>query len=320
MKAWQFDDTSPALSLVQADVPAPHPGPGELLVRVHAVGVTPSELLWYPTTHTRDGAARHLAIPGHDFSGVVVEADPGCGFHVGQEVFGMNDWYADGATAEFCRTTPAMIAPKPALLSHVEAASLPIAALTAWQGLFERAKLQPGEHVLIHGGAGAVGVIAIQLAHWRGAKVTTTASARHQEILLQLGAERVIDYRTQRFEDVVHSFDFHGVDVIFDCVGGDTLARSWNVLAPGGRLVTIAASGESADGTGIDERTKQAFFIVVPKGAQLRDIAAILETGQLRPVIDEVFSFDQAASAYMRQATASHVCGRTVVSVVSTQP
>src|SRR5215468_6314954 len=121
---------------------------------------------------------------------------------VGQEVFGLNDWYAQGATAEFCITQPSAIVPKPARLTHVEAASVPISALTAWQGLFDRAHLQAGERVLIHGGAGAVGVLAIQLARRRGAHVLTTASGHDRDFLLQLGAGRVINYHTERFVDV----------------------------------------------------------------------------------------------------------------------
>src|SRR5207244_2617740 len=168
---------------------------------------------------------------------------------VGQEVFGMNDWYAQGATAEFCCAPPSAIAPKPARLTYVEAASVPIGALTAWQGLFDRARLQAGERVLVHGGAGAVGIFAIQLARLHGAHVTTTASARNLACVSQLGAEQVIDYRAVHFEDNIRD-----MDVIFDTVGGETLRRSWAVLKPGGRMITIAADSE----TTTDDRVKQA--------------------------------------------------------------
>src|SRR5215831_1120932 len=137
----------------------------------------------------------------------------------------MNDWYAQGASAEFCCAPPTAIARKPARLTHVEAASIPIDALTAWQGLFDRAHLQAGERVLIHGGAGGVGVLAIQLARLRGAHVLTTASGHDRDFLLRLGARQVIDYHTERFEDVAGN-----VDVVFDAVGGETLRRSWSVL------------------------------------------------------------------------------------------
>ena len=256
MKVWQCDDSRPVPGLVQAEVKTPGPQRGEVLIRAHAVGVTGTELLWQPTTHTKSGENRRHAIPGHEFSGAIAAVGVGADGIVGQEVFGMNDWYAQGATAEFCCAPPSAIAPKPARLTHVEAASVPIDALTAWQGLFERAQLQAGERVLIHGGAGAVGVLAIQLARWRGAHVLTTASGQDRDFLLRLGAQQVIDYHTERFEDVARN-----VDVVFDAVGGSTLQRSWGVLGPGGRLVTIVSTVKSAD----DERTKQALFFVEPK-------------------------------------------------------
>jgi NADPH:quinone reductase-like Zn-dependent oxidoreductase len=140
----------------------PAPGVGELLIRVCAAGVTTTELPWYPTSHNKDGSARVGAVPGHEFSGVVPGAGDEAGrVEIGQDVFGMNDWFADGALAEFCIAPLSSVAAKPRNLSHAEAASVPIGALTAWQGLFDHAKLQSGERVLVHGGAGAVGVFAI---------------------------------------------------------------------------------------------------------------------------------------------------------------
>ena len=134
-------------------------------MQVKAAGVTPTEFLWYPTTHALDGSVRHGAIPGHEFSGVIEELGEGVDPALKDtEVYGMSDWFAEGSTAEYCITVPASLAPKPANLTHTEAASVPIGALTAWQGLIDRAKHQAGERILIHGGSGAVGVYAIQLA------------------------------------------------------------------------------------------------------------------------------------------------------------
>jgi NADPH:quinone reductase-like Zn-dependent oxidoreductase len=309
MKVWRDNGSPEAPGLLQAEVETPKPGPGELLIRVHAAGVTPTELFWFPTTHRKSGEPRSHAVPGHEFSGVVAGIGAGVAapFEVGQEVFGMNDWFADGATAEFCCTLPSAVAPKPVRLSHVEAASVPIGALTAWQGLFERTGLRTGERVLIHGGSGGVGVFAIQFARQRGADVLTTASARHRDFLVGLGARQVIDYRTERFEDAAR-----GVDVVFDAVGGQTLERSWAVLGPGGRLVTIAAESEESS----DERTEQAFFIVEPNQTQLRLIAEQLDSGRLRPVVESVVPFDQAGSAYTRPPTQRRGCGKTVVAVI----
>jgi NADPH:quinone reductase-like Zn-dependent oxidoreductase len=307
MKVWQCDDSRPVPGLVPAEVETPQPQRGEVLIRVHAVGVTHTELLWQPTTHTKSGDNRRRAIPGHEFSGTIAAVSAGANGVVGEEVFGMNDWYAQGATAEFCCALPSAIAPKPARLTHVEAASVPIDALTAWQGLFERAQLRAGERVLIHGGAGAVGVFAIQLARRRGAHVLTTASGRDRDFLLRLGARQVIDYHTERFEDVAGN-----VDVVFDAVGGPTLQRSWDVLGPGGRLVTIVSTVKSAD----DERTKRAFFIVEPNRQQLCDIAAMLDAGQLRPVVGATVPFDKAAAAYAREPARKRSPGKTVITVI----
>lgn len=307
MKVWQCDDSRPMPGLVQAEVKTPDPQRGEVLIQVHAVGITGTELLWQPTTHNKSGENRRHAIPGHEFSGAIAAVGVGADGIIGQEVFGMNDWYAQGAIAEFCCAPPSAIALKPARLTHVEAASIPIDALTAWQGLFERAQLQAGERVLIHGGAGAVGVLAIQLARWRGAHVLTTASGQDREFLLRLGAQQVIDYHTERFEDLARN-----VDVVFDAVGGSTLQRSWGVLGPGGRLVTIVSTVESAD----DKRTKQALFFVEPNRRQLCDVAAMLDKGELRPVVGTVIPFAQAATAFAQEPVRNRPPGKTVVTLI----
>jgi NADPH:quinone reductase-like Zn-dependent oxidoreductase len=307
MKAWQCDDARPVPGLVPVTVDLPRPGHDEVLIRVHAIGVTPTELLWYPTTHTTSGSRRHHAIPGHEFSGIVIAAGTAAHLAVGQPVLGMNDWYADGACAEYCCARVASVAAKPACLTHAEAATIPIGALTAWQGLFDRAGLKAGERVLIHGGSGAVGVLAIQLARWVGAEVITTASARHRAFLTQLGASQVIDYRTERFEDFVTN-----VDVVFDGVGGAILQRSWDMLSPHGRLVTIAASSEVPP----DERTKQAFFIVAPHQEQLREITRLLDSRELRPVVDTEVPFARADNAFQPQGTSRRGLGKTVVCLI----
>jgi NADPH:quinone reductase-like Zn-dependent oxidoreductase len=201
----------------------------------------------------------------------------------------MNDWFADGALAEFCIAPLSSVAAKPRNLSHAEAASVPIGALTAWQGLFDHAKLQSGERVLVHGGAGAVGVFAIQLARLHGAHVIATASAGNLDFVASLGAEKVIDYKKSRFEDSAKD-----VDVVFDTVGGETLERSWGVLGPRGRLVTIASSAENT----IDERVKEAFFIMEPNRKQLTEVAEMLEAGRMRAVVDTVIPLSQAPDAF----------------------
>jgi NADPH:quinone reductase-like Zn-dependent oxidoreductase len=278
------------------DAPTPRPGAGEVLVRVRAAAVTPTELQWVPTWATRDGGPRPLpVIPGHEFSGEVAALGEGVtAVAVGEAVYGMNDWFGDGAQAEYCLARPADVARKPASVDHAHAAATPISALTAWQGLLVRSHLSAGQRVLIHGAAGGVGVFAVQLARWRGAHVIGTASANNAALVRVLGADEVIDYRARRFEDVVH-----GLDVVFDTVGGETLERSWGLLKPGGRLVTIATSGEGSQ----DPRVREAFFIVEANGAQLGEIARLIDGGQLRPVVDAIFPLPQARQAYEHRPT-----------------
>jgi NADPH:quinone reductase-like Zn-dependent oxidoreductase len=192
---------------------------------------------------------------------------------------------------------------KPATLTYAEAAAVPIGALTAWQGL-ERARLQAGERILVHGGAGAVGIFVIQMARRRGARVITTVSTRNQKFVLGLGAEQAIDYAAGRFEQQVGN-----LEVVFDCVGGDTLRRSWSVLKPGGRMVTIASDGENAG----DPRIKDAFFIVEPNTQQLAEIAKLLDQGELRVFVDAEVPLSEAAAAYSRTVQSRRGYGKTVI-------
>src|SRR5215475_16148311 len=244
------------------EVPQPPPGHGEVLVRVHAAGVIHTELSWVPTWTTQAGEPRPLpVIPGHEFSGEISALAAGVrDVGVGDLVYGLNDWYRDGASAEYCVARVADFARKPSSVDHVHAAATPISALTAWQGLIERAGLAAGHRVLIHGAAGGVGTFAVQLARWRGARVIATASAANLDFVRSLGADEVIDYRKTRFEDVICD-----VEVVFDPVGGETLDRSWNVLKPGGTVVSVAtASGQSSE-----SRVSDAFMIVRADASQL---------------------------------------------------
>ena len=305
MRAVQIIRVQPEPMLAEADVPVPAPRDGEVLIRVHAAGVTPTELLWSPTTQNKDGSPRNRAIPGHEFSGVVAALGKEIkDFSIGDEVFGMNDWFVDGATADYCTAPATSLAHKPKCLTHAEAAAVPIGALTAWQGLNDHAKLQAWERILVHGGAGAVGTFCIQLARHRGAKVIATASTRNVGFVSRIGADQVIDYAMDAFDRIVR-----GVDVVFDTVGGETLRRSWSVLKPGGRLVTVAADSENTN----DAREKNAFFIVEPNHKQLTEIGEMLESGQLRVFVDEEVPFSSAAAAYNRETKRSLGYGKTVI-------
>jgi NADPH:quinone reductase-like Zn-dependent oxidoreductase len=306
VKAFCLVDSA-ATELVEEEIPEPQPGPDEVLVCVYAAGVTPTELQWYPTTHRKDGEKRNRAVPGHEFSGVIAAVGERVeGFSAGQDVYGMNDWFSQGAMAEYCVTQASSVAAKPLSLTHAEAASVPIGALTAWQGLVERAKVQSGERVLVQGGAGAVGIFAIQLAHLHGACVIATASPRNLEFVRQLGADRVINYQSVPFEQEAGE-----VDVVFDTVGGETLKRSWSVLKPNGRMVTIAADSEQQT----DERVKQAFFIVEPNQTQLKEVGQLLDEGRLKPVVDAVVPFAEVPAAFAGRAGKRQGHGRVVVEV-----
>ena len=307
MKAMQVINTDQGPILIPTELPNPVPALDEVLVHVHAAGVTPTEFLWYPTTHTKSGTPRAGAVPGHEFSGVVTAIGQDVrDLKVGDEVYGMNDWFAEGATAEFCITLPQNVAVKPATLSHEAAASAPIAALTAWQGLIDRAKLEPGERVLIHGGAGAVGLYAVQLAHIFGARVITTVSGRDIDLVKRLGADEAIDYEASRFE-----IEVKAVDVVFDAVGGETLERSWGVLKPDGRMVTIAAGSEGAT----DQRVKDAFFIVEPNQKQLVEIAKQLDAGRLRAFVKTTVPLNEAPAAYSGRVKYKNGYGKIVIAV-----
>lgn len=291
MKAIRLHGKGTPAAFEYEDAPMPQPGDGEVLIRVHAAAVTPTELQWVPTWTTPSGTPRPLPIiPGHELSGEVAARGAGVSeLAVGDSVYGLNDWYRDGAQAEYCVARRSDVAAKPGSLDHVQAAAVPISALTAWQGLFERAHLAAGQRILIHGASGGVGLFAVQLARWAGAHVIATAAAHNLDLVRGLGAERAIDYRAQRFDELVRD-----VDAVLDTVGGQVLERSWRVLRPGGRLVTVAASEERA----ASQRVKDAFFIVEARPAQLTEIARLIDAGELRPIVGGVFPLARAAEAY----------------------
>lgn len=295
--------------LVYEDVPPPHPGRGEVLVRVYATGVIAPELTWPETYQTRAGSIRALPIPGHDFSGVVEEVGPGVSTLVrGAEVYALTAFDRDGAQAEYTLALPNELAPKPRSLDYAQAAAVPLTALTAWQAFFDHAGLSAGQTVLIHGAAGGVGVFAVQFARLTGAQVIATASARNRDFLRALGANTIIDYTTTRFEEVVHD-----VDLVLDTVGGDTVERSWAVVKKGGVLISVASppSPEQARAHGV----RSVWFTVEPNREQLIQIGALIDAGQIRPIIETILPLSQARQAY-EQGARGHTRGKIVLRVV----
>ena len=305
MQAVRFHDYGPADVLRLEEVPRPQPGDGEVLVRVHSAGVNPID--W----KARAGYLQAFMplelphIPGFDLAGTVAEVGAAVlEFAQGDEVFGRGS----GTYAEYAVAPAATLAPKPAAVSFDQAATLAVGGVTAWAGLFEAAKLEAGQRLLVHGGAGGVGSFAVQLGHWKGAQVIGTASARNLDLMRALGADEVVDYGAVRFEDVLHD-----LDVVFDTVGGEVTDRSWGVLRPGGILVVIAGmpDTDTAAARGVRTSGTQAPEVTSPI---LRRLAALVESGDLEPQVGDTYAFADAARAHAASET-GHGRGRIVLHV-----
>ncbi len=283
-------------ALVVERAPVPACAAGEVLLAVHAAAITFDELTWDETW------ARTPVIPSHEVSGVVAEIGSGVtNLARGDEVYGLIDFDRDGAAAEFVGVPVADVAAKPSTLSHVAAAALPLAGLTALQALDDHAVVQPGESVLVHGGAGGVGALAVQLAADRGARVTATVRSDAAELVRGFGAERVIDVRAESFGDS------GPYDVILDTVGGETLQRSSLALRRGGRLVTL--SGPPPAGV------TATFFIVTPNRSQLAELAALVDSGRLRVQIAGTFPLTEGRQAFESGRLPNRRPGKTVLVV-----
>ncbi|MET0476105.1 MAG: NADP-dependent oxidoreductase [Mycobacterium sp.] len=288
--------------------PVPVPGDGEVLIAVHAAAITFDELTW-PETWTRDGVDRTPIIPSHEVSGVVVAVASGVDdFTEGDEVYGLIRFDRDGAAAEFASVPAADLASRPVSVSHVASAALPLAGLTAWQALVDHAKVRPGERVLVHGGAGGVGALTVELAGILGADVTTTVRSDVHDLVLGLGASHVIDTRTTEFDDSDTRYD-----VVIDTVGGRTLDRSFTVLRPGGRLVTLSAP--PPDGVAESHGVQATFFIVGPDRTQLSKLAELVDAGRLHVAIADTFALADGRAAFESGRTTHRRPGKTVLVV-----
>jgi NADPH:quinone reductase-like Zn-dependent oxidoreductase len=280
-------------TLVDERVETPRAGPDEVLVRVHAAAITREELDW--------PLDRLPAIPSYELSGVVAAAGTEVdAFAAGDEVYALADFGRDGAAAEYAVVAAELLAAKPQTVGHVESAAVPLAGLSAWQGLFDHGGLTAGERVLVHGAAGGVGSLAVQLARALGAHVVATVSPGGVETARALGADEVVDNTTTRFEEAVDP-----VDLVFDTAGGDLLGRSPAIVRKGGRLVSIAEE-PSGEGT---------YFVVEPNREQLVELARLVDGGALRPLVDSVFSLGEARAAFER-SMATGKRGKVVLSVV----
>jgi len=301
MNAIRLHGPSDPAQLVYEQVETPRPAAGEALVRVHAAAITRDELTW--------PVDRLPAIPCYEVSGVIAELGPGvAGLEIGQPIYALSPFDHDGAAAEMVAIPVRLLAPKPATLSHVESAAIPLPALSAWQALFDHGRLAPGQRVLVHGAAGAVGSCAVQIAHYYGATVIGTASAENLEFVRGLGADQVIDDSVTPFDTVTEP-----VDLIVDTAGGDRLARSPAVIRAGGRLVGIAV--QPALAAAAARGITAVYFVVSPNREQLVELARLADGGHLRPVIDQVFPLAQARQAFER-SLGHHPPGKIVLRVV----
>jgi NADPH:quinone reductase-like Zn-dependent oxidoreductase len=295
--------------LVYEDAPNPDVREGEVLVKVHAAGITPTEFTWNSTFTTIDRKSRVPSIPSFEVSGTVEKtASDVSDLSLGDAVYGLLNFWRDGAAAEYAVARASDLAPKPKSVDHIQASSVPLSGLTAWQALFDHAKLSRGQRVLIHGASGGVGTFAVQLAHWRGAYVIGTASHRNTSFLRELGADNVVDYSTVRFEDKVQD-----VDAVLDTVGRDTLDRSWGIVRKGGVLVTIA--GDAPPETASKYGVHGASILVQPNRSELVLISQLIDAGSIRPIVESVFPLSQAREAYER-GLLGHNRGKLVLKVL----
>lgn len=284
-------DTMRGLRLTAADGPAglslerlpvPEPGAGEVLVRVHAAGITRDELTW-PTD-------RLPAVPSYELSGAVEAVGAGVDtVRLGDLVWALTPFDRDGVAAELAVVPAEVLAPKPSRLGHAECAAIPLAALSAWQALFDHGRLEPGQHVLVHGAGGGVGRFAVQLARWRGAHVIGTASPAGMEAARATGADEVLDRTAPDF-----GAGLAPVDLVFDTVGGAALAGSSALVREGGRIVSVAEPPPE----GVDA----VYFVVEPRREQLAEIGRLVDAGDVEPALDSVFPLADARAAFERVA------------------
>ena len=305
MKAVRIHGFGGTDALKYEDAPIPEPKEDEILIRVIAAGINPFDV------DLREGYIKSLTFPltlGLDVSGVVEKAGAKITrFKKGDAVYAFLNYIEQGGYAEFAIAKENWVSPKPKSITHQEAASLPVAACTAWLALVEKANLGAGQTVLIHGGSGGVGSLAIQIAKARGARVVATASASNQELLKQLGADQAIDYKATKFEDVVKD-----VDVVLDSVGGDTLARSYGVIKKGGIVVSLVAE---VDQKALDAHGIRGVAIgVKPNANRLAEITKLIDAGKLKPMVSQVFPLSQATKAQEAAAT-HHTRGKIVLKV-----
>ncbi|MFD9728896.1 NADP-dependent oxidoreductase [Streptomyces sp. NPDC059072] len=302
----QYGQVRDVVRVTEAPVPAV--GPRDVLIEVRAAGVNPVDHLIVKGFMSAGEPTEPLVI-GNELAGVVTEVGSEVTrFAVGDEVFTRVDPRVGGAFAEYAAVDQSLVAAKPSGLTFEEAASLPLAALTALQALTEQADVRAGTRLLVHGAAGGVGSAAVQIAKQLGAEVVATASAGSVELVRELGADRVIDYRAEKFDEVVSD-----VDVVLDTIGGETQERSFAVLKTGGTLVSIIPIAD-AEARKARWNVEARSFFMRPHGEQLAHLAGLVEAGRLRPIVETVFPLDEASEA-LQKVERGGARGKTVIGV-----
>jgi NADPH:quinone reductase-like Zn-dependent oxidoreductase len=300
LRIHQRDD--PAIRYEEA--PVPSPGIGDVLVEVRAASFTPTELEWPSTWVDRAGRDRMPVVPAHEVSGIVTALGYGTtGLAVGDEVYGVTDWYRDGAAADYVAVEARNLAPKPDSVSHVEAASLPLAGLTAWQALFVHGDMRPAQTVVVNGASGGVGTLAVQLARTAGARVVAVAHGWARDLLLDLGADEFVDVEFAGTNGTVRD-----ADLLIDLVGGEVATRCSSMVRRGGAAVSAVAVDPDV-GLGV----RSAFFVVEPDRGQLLELARLVDGGGVRPVVGRVVDLREGAGGGFAAKREGGVPGKVVM-------
>ncbi|HEY1793929.1 MAG TPA: NADP-dependent oxidoreductase [Opitutaceae bacterium] len=308
MKAVRIHDFGGTEVLHVEEVPTPRPGDDEVLIKVHAASVNPVDYKMRTGEFKGDGMTMPLTL-GRDVSGTIEAIGANVfEFGRGDPVYAMLD-FDQGGYAEYVIAKASNVAHKPASVDHVHAAAVPLAAITAWQGLFDHGGLEAGERVLIHGAAGGVGHLAVQFAKHKGATVVATARADDIELLRRLGADEVVDYENQKFEDRVKD-----IDLVLDLVAGDTQRRSWKCLRKGGRMVSTLKAPSRFES--VIHGAKGEHFMAKPDRGELEEIGRLIDGGEVKVVVQETLPLGQAAVAH-DHLEHGHVRGKVVLEVAT---
>lgn len=315
MKAISIDHFGGIEQLHLTDLPKQEPKAGEVQIQISHAGVNPVD--W----KIREGWLKNWLphefplIPGWDAAGLITAVGPEVeDYKVGDEVFAYCrlptvQW---GTYCESICVPSSIVARKPRSLTMAQAASIPLVSLTAWQSIFDFADLKENQSILIHAGAGGVGGIAIELAKWKGAKIATTASKKNHNYVKSLGADVLIDYTQESFVEKIKSLHPEGLDVVYDCVGGDTLKDSLQLVKRGGALPSIVDPIDEEFGK--QQGVKTGFVFVSPNGSQLAKIAELIDTGKLKPPKITEYPLEKAAEAH-EQSRSGHTCGKLVLKI-----